>query len=51
LDFWQTYRATTLYEAAKELNQNHETSNCTTRSNQPAKQQSPISHPAKLAGS
>ena len=27
LDFWQAYRATTLYEAAKELIQIHETSN------------------------
>jgi len=51
LDFWQAYRAMTLYEAAKELIQNHETSNCTLRSSQPAKQQSPISQPAKLAGS
>jgi len=51
LDFWQAYRATTLYEAAKELIQNHETSNCTPRSSQPAKQQSPISHAAKLTGS
>jgi len=27
LDFWLTYRATTLHEAAKELNEIHETSN------------------------
>ena len=37
LDFWQAYRATNPYESAKELIQNHETSNCTPRSSQPAK--------------
>lgn len=51
LNFWQTYRATSLHEAAKELNHALETSNCTSHSSNPAKQQPPLSHPAKMADS
>jgi len=51
LDFWRTYRATNLYDAAIELYQILETSNQTPALHQPPNSQHSPSHPAKLADS
>jgi hypothetical protein len=51
LDFWKTYRNTTLQAAAIELQQFLSTNNHTAISNQPAIPQRSASHPAKLADS
>jgi hypothetical protein len=51
LDFWQTYRAMSLHEAARELNEIPEISNRISPSSPPSKQQPPSSQPAKMADS